>query len=162
MAGAPSPPASRLRFRLGQDRPLLRETQSVCVILCFQQHPRIRRRFALRRLGAFAVTRRNASARSQRLASKLVAFLMPIVTHRPTCCSDWPRPYRKSTLQLWLSVAFSRTMYHESRHAEQYFRIAQGLAVGRREFPQPTGLPFCGPDGVGHNSGAPPTPGPGL
>ena len=32
-------------------------------------------------------------------------------------------------------VEFCSTMYHETRHAEQFYRIAQGLATGELEFP---------------------------
>lgn len=32
-------------------------------------------------------------------------------------------------------VKYCRTMYHESRHAEQFYRIAQGLAAGTLKYP---------------------------
>ena len=32
-------------------------------------------------------------------------------------------------------VRFCRTMYHETRHAEQFYRIAQGLAAGALKYP---------------------------
>ena len=32
-------------------------------------------------------------------------------------------------------VKFCRTMYHETRHAEQFYRIAQGLAAGALKYP---------------------------
>lgn len=32
-------------------------------------------------------------------------------------------------------VEFCSTIYHETRHAEQFFRIAQGLALGRLKYP---------------------------
>lgn len=36
-------------------------------------------------------------------------------------------------------VTFCRTIYHEIRHAEQFYRVAQGLAAGVLKFPQKSG-----------------------
>ena len=35
-------------------------------------------------------------------------------------------------------VEFCSTIYHETRHAEQFYRIAQGLALGRLHYPDAT------------------------
>jgi hypothetical protein len=35
-------------------------------------------------------------------------------------------------------VRYCRTMYHETRHAEQFYRIAQGLAAGSLRYPDKT------------------------
>lgn len=55
----------------------------------------------------------------------------------------WQLVLRKSVLQRNISytnfVTFCRTIYHETRHAEQFFRIAQGLAAGKLKYPEKTG-----------------------
>jgi hypothetical protein len=47
------------------------------------------------------------------------------------------------TVQVGLTYAdyvkYCRTMYHEARHAEQFYRIAQGLMLGTLKYPGKTG-----------------------
>jgi len=54
--------------------------------------------------------------------------------------SGWTLRLRKdrtadSALSYEDFVKYCRTMYHETRHAEQFYRIAQGLAAGTLKYP---------------------------
>lgn len=93
--------------------------------------------------------RQQAFAMTHRSLCQRVGLPVPPITFRPSddlgsfSWGAWTvevgnRPFRRSLTKEQF-VDLCSTVYHETRHAEQFYRVAQGLLLGRLDFPERLG-----------------------